>query len=218
MGWVILYANEWEDYSNYFKEGARISRNQITTHFLAFYGWPLLWHGLVCHSAYANVLQWVYNKAQGLLEVQPYTILNLMHSKKVISYPQRLLLKVVLCPLPSYFISRSRWVGLKQSPLWREVTQSCLTLCNPMDCSPAKPLYPWDFPGKNTGVGCHFVLQEIFLSQGLNPVLPHCGQNLYPLSHQGNPRVLYWRKNPRFSARWKYWNCVGDNRLLLPFS
>ena len=29
-------------------------------------------------------------------------------------------------------------------------------------------LYPWDFPGKNTGVGCHFVLQGIFLTQGSN--------------------------------------------------
>ena len=36
------------------------------------------------------------------------------------------------------------------------VTQSCLTLCDPMDCSPPVLLCPWDFPGKNTGVGCHF--------------------------------------------------------------
>ena len=35
-------------------------------------------------------------------------------------------------------------------------------------------LPPWDFPGKNTGVGCHFLLQEIFPTQGLNPGLPHC--------------------------------------------
>ena len=38
----------------------------------------------------------------------------------------------------------------------------CLTLCNPMD------LCPWDFPGKNTGVGCHFLLQGILLIQGSN--------------------------------------------------
>ena len=31
-------------------------------------------------------------------------------------------------------------------------------------------LYSWDFPGKNTGVGCHFLLQGIFPTQGLNPV------------------------------------------------
>ena len=40
------------------------------------------------------------------------------------------------------------------------------------------------FPGKNTGVGCHFLLQEIFQTQGLNPGLPHCRQILYHLSHQ----------------------------------
>ena len=31
---------------------------------------------------------------------------------------------------------------------------------------------PWDFPGNNTGVGCHFLLQEIFLIHGSNPCLP----------------------------------------------
>ena len=35
-------------------------------------------------------------------------------------------------------------------------------------------LPPWDFPGKNTGVGFHFLLQEIFPTQGLNLGLPHC--------------------------------------------
>ena len=36
-----------------------------------------------------------------------------------------------------------------------------------------------DFPGKNTGVGCHFLLQGVFLTQGTNPGLPHCRQTLY---------------------------------------
>ena len=35
-------------------------------------------------------------------------------------------------------------------------------------------------------MGCHFLLQEIFLTQGLNPGLPHCRQTLYYLSHQGS--------------------------------
>ena len=39
-------------------------------------------------------------------------------------------------------------------------------------------LCPWNSPGKNTGVGCHFLLQGIFLIQGLNPGLPHCGRGL----------------------------------------
>ena len=54
-----------------------------------------------------------------------------------------------------------------------------------MNCSLTRCLSQWDFPGKNTRVGCHFLLQEIFLTQGLNPGLPHCRQTLYCLSHQG---------------------------------
>ena len=46
---------------------------------------------------------------------------------------------------------------------------------------------PWDFPGKNTGVGCHFLLQRTFPTQGLNLGLLHCRQMLYHLNHQGSP-------------------------------
>ena len=49
------------------------------------------------------------------------------------------------------------------------VAQSSLTLGDPMDCKPARPLCPWDFPGKSTGVGCHALLQGIFPTQGWNP-------------------------------------------------
>ena len=42
---------------------------------------------------------------------------------------------------------------------------------------------PLDFPGKNTGVGCHFLLQGIFPNQGSNPGLLCCWQTLYCLSH-----------------------------------
>ena len=44
--------------------------------------------------------------------------------------------------------------------------QSCPTLCNPMDCSPPGFSVPADSPGKNTGVGCHVLLQGIFPTQG----------------------------------------------------
>ena len=43
--------------------------------------------------------------------------------------------------------------------------QSCPAVCNPMDCSPPRLLRPWDSPGKNTGVGCHSLLQGIFPTQ-----------------------------------------------------
>ena len=55
---------------------------------------------------------------------------------------------------------------------------------------PIRFLHPWDFPGKNTGVDCHFLLQEIFPTQRLNPGLTHCRQMLYHLSHQRSPPVL----------------------------
>ena len=58
--------------------------------------------------------------------------------------------------------------------------------CNPMDCKPARLLCPWDFPVKNTGVGCHFCLQGIFLTQRLNPSLPHRQVDSLPLSHKGH--------------------------------
>ena len=38
-------------------------------------------------------------------------------------------------------------------------------------------LCPWDFPGKGTGVGCHFLLQRIFPTLRSNPGLPHCKQD-----------------------------------------
>ena len=43
---------------------------------------------------------------------------------------------------------------------------------------PTRLLHPWNFPGKRTGVGCHFLLQGIFPTQESNPSLPHCRQTL----------------------------------------
>ena len=61
---------------------------------------------------------------------------------------------------------------------------------------------PWDFPGKNTGVGCHFLLQEIFPIQGLNLGLPHCRQTLYHLSHQGSSFTVDIFNNKQGLPRW----------------
>ena len=51
----------------------------------------------------------------------------------------------------------------------------------------ARRLCPWDVPGKNTGVGCHFLLQGIFPTQGSNPNRLHWQVDSLPLSHQGSP-------------------------------
>ena len=52
-------------------------------------------------------------------------------------------------------------------------------------------LCPWDFPGKDTGAGCHFLLQGIFPTQGSNPGLLHCRHVLYRLSYKGSPRANF---------------------------
>ena len=76
------------------------------------------------------------------------------------------------------------------------VAQSCPTLCNPMDCSLPGSFVHEDSPGKNTGVGCHALLQGIFPMQGLNPGLPDCRWILQHLNHQGSPRILEWVAYP----------------------
>ena len=57
------------------------------------------------------------------------------------------------------------------------------TLLRPHGLWPASLLCPWDSPGKNTGVDCHFLLQGIFLAQGLNPCPLHWQVDALPLSH-----------------------------------
>ena len=59
--------------------------------------------------------------------------------------------------------------------------------CDPVDCSLPTLLCPWDFPGKNTGVDCHFLLQGIFLTQGWNLWPLHWQGHSLPLSHWGSP-------------------------------
>ena len=56
---------------------------------------------------------------------------------------------------------------------WRccSVAKMCPTLCDPMGCSPPGSSVRGNSPGKNIGVGCHALLQGIFLNQGLNPCL-----------------------------------------------
>ena len=66
------------------------------------------------------------------------------------------------------------------------VTQSCLTLCDPMNCSLPGSSDHGIFQAKITRVGSHFLLQGIFPTQGSNLCLLHCGQILYLLSHQGS--------------------------------
>ena len=64
--------------------------------------------------------------------------------------------------------------------------QSCLTLCDPMDCSPPGSSVHGDSAGKNTGVGCHALLQGIFPGQGSNQDLLHWQAGSLPLRNLGS--------------------------------
>ena len=70
------------------------------------------------------------------------------------------------------------------------VAQSCLSLCDPMDCNSPDSSVHANSPGKNTG--SHALLQGVLPTQGSNPGLLHYRQILYHLSHQGSlsQRVL----------------------------
>ena len=69
--------------------------------------------------------------------------------------------------------------------------QSCPTLYDPMDCS-LLGSSPWNYPGKNIGVGCHFLLQGIFLTQGsnLHLVSPAFAGGFFTTIRPGLPAIL----------------------------
>ena len=76
-----------------------------------------------------------------------------------------------------------------------KVSLSCPTLCDPMEYSQPGSSVHWNSPGKNTGVGSHFLLRGIFLTQESNLGLLHCRQILYCLSHQGKGLYVYARQS-----------------------
>ena len=108
-----------------------------------------------------------------------------------------------------------------QHPVLCCVTQPCLTLCDPKNCSPPGSSVHGDSPGKNTGVGCYALLQGVFPTQGSNPGLPHCSRILYCLSHQRSPlSILPDSKTPAMAliilGLWwgiHQWEDEGDNEI-----
>ena len=86
------------------------------------------------------------------------------HIQGAFSYPL-LSLKVLVTQSRQLF--STPWTVAHQAPLSMESSRPTRLLC------------PWNPPGKNTGAGCHSLLQGIFLSKGSNPGLLHCRQILY---------------------------------------
>ena len=94
-----------------------------------------------------------------------------------------------------YFKTVKSYLIFKLAACWNNiwgvlkvlVTQSCPTLCDPMDHSPPGFSGHGISQARNIGMGCHFLLQGIFLTHRSNSGLWHCRQILYRLSYQGSP-------------------------------
>ena len=91
------------------------------------------------------------------------------------------------------------------------VTESCPTLCDPVDCSPQGSSVHGNSPGKNIGVGCHSLFQGIFPTEGSNPGLTHCRWILYQLNHQESSRILEWAAYTfsRVTSQLRIWTRVS---------
>ena len=83
----------------------------------------------------------------------------------------------------------------------------------PRGLQPSRLLCPWDFPGKNTGVGCYFLLQGIFLTQGSNPNLLgllHHRQILYHWAME-KPTYIQWNIYSAIKKEWTNTICSNMN-------
>ena len=87
--------------------------------------------------------------------------------------------------------------------------QLCLALCDPIDGSPPGSTHPWDSPGKNTGVGCHFLLQCMKMKSE-NEVAQLCPTLCDPMDCS----LPGFSIHGIFQARVLEWGGVGCHRLL----
>ena len=119
------------------------------------------------------------------------------------------------------------WFCLCFSVLLSLVTQSCLS--DPMDCSPPGSSIHGDSSGKNTGVGCHALLQGIFPTHGIKPRSPSLQADSLPSEPQGKPSndtvlsvTWYYEKSTGLEIRTKFLSrtkhCVTLNILLKPWT
>ena len=87
-----------------------------------------------------------------------------------------------ICLLTSKYIFKTREATFGPCHLVASVVSDSSQPCG---LQPARLLLSWNSSGKNTGVGCHFLFQGLFLTQGLNPCLLHWQADSLPLSHLG---------------------------------
>ena len=116
-----------------------------------------------------------------------------------------------IVPLPKRHLY---WISLFSNYLKGMNTCSVMSDSLPLHgLYPVRLLCPWDFPGKNTGVGCHFLLQGIFLTQGSNLCLLcllHWQADSLPLGPLGNQILWRW-----YGVRNLKTNCYLCSNLFL---
>ena len=100
-----------------------------------------------------------------------------------------------------------------QGAMLKRRRRSCSVVSDsllPHGLEPTRLLHQWDFPGKSTGVVCHFLLQGIFLTQELNLGLPHCRQTLLPSAREGAGDSYRWV----LGIRREFFLCLCNMALL----
>ena len=123
-------------------------------------------------------------------------------NSKIVSQPL-LPHSVWFSPLPDVQLSLNYYLVITQNFFRKKFLCICVSCSvvsdslRPHELQPTRLLCPWDFPGKNTRVGCHFLLQRIFPTQGLNLlllILLHWQVGSLPLCHLGGPESEYFDK------------------------
>ena len=119
------------------------------------------------------------------------------HWRSSFTFCQSEPVSMVLCSFMLYLLSSPFLILFISFPNLRKnvcvhakLLQSCLTTCDPMDCSLPGSLVHGDSPGKNTRVGCQALLQGIFPTQGSNLqllCLLHWQVGSLPLAPPGKP-------------------------------
>ena len=119
-----------------------------------------------------------------------------------------IMLNCAKLPKINYFISKNA-ISVVVAATAKSL-QSCPTLCDPIDGSPRRLLHHWDSPGKNTGVGCHFLLQCMKVKVKVKS-LSHVQLSATPwtAAYQAPPsmgfsRQEYWSRVPLPSPKFFY--------------
>ena len=107
--------------------------------------------------------------------------------------------------IPLFFFNLSK-VNISSVQFSHSVVSDSL---QPHGLQPTRFLCPWNFPGKNTGVGSHSLLQGILPTQWSNRITR--GWILYHLSHQGSPTIMDWVAYPFSSGSFRPRNWTQES-------